>query len=199
MGFGEEGRRAHREQLRHARGGVRVRGDGRARLSGARGRRHGSGGGAAGLGRPSWACAGRRAGHGGARSVRERGRGGRKEEGRERKEKGKKKKRGKRNGKKEKEIEEKKMGGRERKKEGGREGAVRASGDCSRGRPRGCGPREMGHAVGGERKKERGKKRGRDSRRPVTTRRDGWERDGTWIEFGCRVVREGLWGLGFRV
>ena len=31
----------------------------------------------------------------------------------------------------------------------------------------------------GERKKERGKKRGRDSRRPVTTRRVGWERDGT--------------------
>ena len=74
---------------------------------------------------------------------------------------------------------------------------MRASGDCGRGRPRGCGPREMRHAAGKE--GERGKKEGWDSRRPVTTRRVGWEKDGTRIEFGCRVVREGLWGLGFRV
>ena len=40
-----------------------------------------------------------------------------------------------------------KKGGRERKKEG--EGAVRASGDRGRGRPRvACGPREVGHASG---------------------------------------------------
>ena len=77
---------------------------------------------------------------------------------------------------------------------------MRASDDGGRGRPRvACGPQEVGHAVGGERKKERGKKRGRDSRRPVTTRRVGWERDGTWIEFGCRVVRERFWELGFKV
>ena len=46
-----------------------------------------------------------------------------------------------------------KKGGREREKE---EGAVRASGDRGRGRPRvACGPREVGHASG-----ERGKRRG---------------------------------------
>jgi hypothetical protein len=89
-------------------------------------------------------------------------------------------------------------GGRERKKEG--EGAVRASGDRGSGRPRAaCGPREVGHAVGGEEGKGEREKRGRDSRRPVTTRRVGWEGDGTWIEVGCRVVRGRFWGLGFRV
>ena len=70
------------------------------------------------------------------------------------------------------------MGGREKKR---REGAVRASGDRGCGRPRvACGTREMGaRGRRRERKKERVKKRGRDSRRPVTTRRVGWERDGT--------------------
>ena len=41
--------------------------------------------------------------------------------------------------------------------------------------------------------KGEGKKEGRDSRRPVTTRRVGWERDGTRIKIRCRVVRERLW------
>ena len=102
------------------------------------------------------------AGGTGAEQRREKGR----REGEKRKRK--KKKKGKRNGKKkEKEIEERKMGGRERKR---REGAVRASGDRGCGRPRvACGPREVGHAVGGE----RGKRRGRDSRRPVATHRVG--------------------------
>ena len=50
--------------------------------------------------------------------------------------------------------EEKENGEREREK-GKRRGAVRASGDRGRGRPRvACGPREVGHAVGGEREKE---------------------------------------------
>ena len=76
---------------RRARGGelLRVRsGAGRGERPSAEGRR--------GVrDRPSWACAGRRAGHGGARAVRERGRGGRgrKEGEREkRKEKGKREK-----------------------------------------------------------------------------------------------------------
>ena len=72
-------------------------------------------------------------------------------------------------------------GGREKKKEG--KGAVRASGDRGRGRPRvACGPREVGHASEEREEKGEGKKEGRDSRRPVTTRRVGWERDGTRIE-----------------
>ena len=33
---------------------------------------------------------------------------------------------------------------------------MRASGDCGRGRPRGCGPREMGHAAGKEGEREKG-------------------------------------------
>ena len=81
-------------------------------------------------------------------------------------------------------MKKKKMGKRERGKgKGG--GAVRASGDRGRGWPRVassrvCGPREMGHAARrGGRNKERGKKRGRDSRRPDATRLVGWEKDGT--------------------
>ena len=64
---------------------------------------------------------------------------------------------------------------RERKKE--ERGAVRASGDRGSGRPRvACGPREVGHASEEEREeKGEGKKEGRDSRRPVTTRRIGWD------------------------
>ena len=54
---------------------------------------------------------------------------------------------------------------------------MRASGDRGRGRPRvACGPREVGHASEEEREeKGEGKKEGRDSRRPVTTRRIGWD------------------------
>ena len=37
---------------------------------------------------------------------------------------------------------------------------MRASGDCGRGRPRGCGPREMGHTVRRGRGKRREGKRG---------------------------------------
>ena len=52
-------------------------------------------------------------------------------------------------------MKKKKMGKREREKGKGGGGAVRASGDRGRGRPRvACGPREVGHAVGGEREKE---------------------------------------------
>ena len=85
----------------------------------------------------------------------------------ERKEKGKREK-GKRNGKKEKEIEEKKNGREGKEKEGG-------------GR---CAPAATAAAVGhawragrgrwGTRSEERGKRRARDSQRPVTTRRVGW-------------------------
>jgi len=107
----------------------------------------------------------------------------RKKGGREKKKE--KKKKGKRNGKKEKEIEERKMGGRERKR---REGAVRASGDRGCGRPRvACGPRKVGHAVRREKGKRGGGIRGGRSRRVALD-----EKDGTRIEFGCRVVRERL-------
>ena len=62
-------------------------------------------------------------------------------------------------------MKKKKMGKREREK-GKMRGAVRASGDRGRGRPRvACGPREVGHAVGGEREKEGGGIRGGRSRR----------------------------------
>ena len=102
------------------------------------------------------------------------------EEGERRRKKEKKEKKGVRKKKIGKRNKEKKKMGKRGKRERKRRGAVRASGDRGRGRPRvACGPREVGHAVEGERKKERGKKRGRDSRRPVTTRRVGWERDGT--------------------
>ena len=77
---------------------------------------------------------------------------------------------------------------------------VHASGDRDCGRPRvACGRERWGTRSEEREEKGEGKKEGRDSRRPVTTRRVGWERDGTRIEFGCRVVQEGLWGLGFRV
>ena len=33
---------------------------------------------------------------------------------------------------------------------------MRASGDCGRGRPHGCGPREMRHAAGKEGEREKG-------------------------------------------
>ena len=95
-----------------------------------------------------------------------------------------KKKRVKENGKIGKRNEEKEDG-EKGKRERKRRGAVRASGDRGRGRPRVassrvCGPREMGHAARrGGRKKERGKKIGQDSRRPDATRRVGWEKDGT--------------------
>ena len=120
-------------------------------------------------GRPSGAG---RCGVRGSGQERGRGRGGRKEEGKEKRKK-KKRKGGKEMGKRKRNREKKKMGGKEGK--GG--GAVRASGDRVCGRPRvACGRGRWGHAVGGEeRKKERGKKRERDSRRPVTTRRVGWE------------------------
>ena len=77
---------------------------------------------------------------------------------------------------------------------------MRASGVRGRGRPRvACGPRKVGHASEEREEKGEGKKEGRDSRRPVTTRHVGWEKDGTRIEFGCRVARGRFWGLGFRV
>jgi len=89
---------------------------------------------------------------------------------------GRKKRKKRRGGEKKKKIgkrnkEKKKMGKREKKRKE-KEGAVRASGDRGCGRPRvACGTREVGHAVGGERGKRRGEKEGRDSRRPITTRR----------------------------
>ena len=99
-------------------------------------------------------------------------------------------------------MKKKKMGKREReRKEKGGGGAVRASGDRGCGRPRvACGPREVGHAVGGERGKRREGKRGGGIRggRSRRVALDG-ERDGTWIELGCRVVQERFWELGFRV
>ena len=91
-----------------------------------------------------------------ARGERERGvaRRGRKRgrrEGREEKKEKEKRKEGKRNGKRK----------RNRGKENGREGAVRASGDRDRGRPRvACGRGRWGHAVGGERGRRRGEKGG---------------------------------------
>ena len=105
----------------------------------------------------------------------------------------KRKKRKKGEGKKEKKVEkERKWGkGEESKEKGG--GAVRASGDRGRGRPRvACGPREVGHASEEREEKGEGKKEGRDSRRLVTTRRVGWEGDETWIEIGCRVRSPGI-------
>ena len=127
---------------------------------------------------------------------RERGRGGRKEGGRERKEKGKREKGRERKWEK---------GKRNRGKENGREGKEKEGGG-----ERWCAPAAtataVGHAwraaAGGgargrrrERKKERGKRRG--GIRGGRSRRVAL--DGTRIEFGCRVVQERLWGLGFRV
>ena len=105
--------------------------------------------------------------------------GERKEGGREKKKKEKEKeKRGKKKWEKGKRNKEKENGREwEKIKEGG--GAVRASGDCGRGR-------------WGTRTEGRGKKEGRDSRRLVTTRRVGWEGDETWIEIGCRVRSPGI-------
>ena len=88
------------------------------------------------------------------------------------------------------------MGGREKKKkEGGK--VVRASGDHDCGRPRvACGRGRWGTRSEEREEKGEGKKEGRDSRRPVTTRRVGRERDGTRIEFGRRVVQERFWNYG---
>ena len=90
---------------------------------------------------------------------RERGKKGGKSE---REKKKREKRKGKRIGEKRKKMEKemKKMGKRG-KRERKRRGAVRASGDRGCGRPRlACGPREVGHAVGGERGKRREGKRG---------------------------------------
>jgi len=89
--------------------------------------------------------------------------------------------------------------GRERKEKGGGRGGARQRRPRARSATRGVRPAGGGARVGGEREKGEGKKEGRDSRRPVTTRRVGWEKDGTRIEFGCRVARGRFWGLGFRV
>ena len=57
--------------------------------------------------------------------------------------------------------EEKRKWGKGEKRERKRRGAVRASGDCDRGRPRvACEPREVGHAVGGEEEKGEREKEG---------------------------------------
>ena len=106
----------------------------------------------------AWGAARERAG---ARQRREKGR-------KEREKRKEKEKREKEMGKKEKEIEEKKNGREGKEKEGG-------------GR---CAPAATATAVGhawragrgrwGTRSEERGKRRGRDSQRPVTTRRVGW-------------------------
>ena len=133
---------------------------------------------------------------GGGRRGWARDRGGRKERkkgGKERKEE-----KGKREKEKEKEIKEKKMGGRERKKErgAGRDGAVRTSGDGGRGRPRvasprGCGPRGTGTRPGREgRKKERGGKEGAGFAAAGRDASRWMGKDGTRIEFGCRVGQE---------
>ena len=91
-------------------------------------------------------------------------------------------------------MKKQKMGkGRERKEKGGG-GAVRASGDRGHGRPRvACGPREVGHAVRGERGKRREGKggggiRGGRSRRVAL---DGKEM-GRGLNSGV-----GLFGRGF--
>ena len=122
-------------------------------------------------------------------------------EGEERKEGGREKKKRKREKGRKKKWEK---GKRNRGKENGREGKEKEGGG-----ERWCAPAAtataVGHAwraaAGGGARGRRGerKKEGRDSRRPVTTRRVGWEKDGTRIEFWCRVARERLWGLGFRV
>ena len=73
---------------------------------------------------------------------------------------------------------------------------MRASGDRGRGRPRvACGPREVGHAS--EEREEKGKGKRRGGIRGGRSRRVAL--DGTRIKIGCRVARERLWGLGFRV
>ena len=62
---------------------------------------------------------------------------------------------------------------------------MRASGDCGRGRPRGCGPREMRHAAGKEGEREKGgagfAAAGHDASRWMGKR---WDAD--WIRgLGC--------------
>ena len=102
-------------------------------------------------------------------------------------------------------MKKNKMGekGKEGKeKEGG--GAVRASGDCGRGRPRVASPRECGlggWARGQEGREEKGE-REKEGARFAAAGRDAsrWMgKDGTRIEFGCRVVQKKNLGLGFRV
>ena len=141
-------------------------------------------------GRPSWAG---RCGVRGSGQERGRGRGGRKEGEKrkeKRKEKKKKRKGGKEMGKRKRNREKEKWEGR-KEKEGGRcapAATASAVGHAWRAAAGGGGTRL------GEREEEgEGKKEGRDSRRPVTTRRVGWERDGTRIKIRCRVVRERLW------
>ena len=122
-------------------------------------------------------------------------------EGEERKEGGREKKKGKRekgkekkgNGKKEKEIEEKKMGGRERKRRGG---GARQRRLRPRSATRGVGPREVGHAVGGERGKRRARfaASGRDTSRRI----EKWM--GRELKPGVGLFRRisGTWVQGLR-
>ena len=96
-------------------------------------------------------------GEGRARAGRRPGLGGG-EEGRARRCSGAEREREGRKGKKEKgkRVKEKENGEKGEREKGKKGGAVRASGDCGRGRPRGCGPREMGHAAGKEGEREKG-------------------------------------------
>ena len=83
------------------------------------------------------------------------------------------------------------MGKREREKGKKRGGAVRASGDCGRGRPRGCGPREMGHAAGKEGEREKG------GAGFAAAGHDASHWMGRALKSG--VGQEKILGLGFRV
>ena len=118
---------------------------------------------------------------------------------REREKKKREKRKGKENWRKEKENgkrnEEKGNG------EKGKEGKEKEGGGACQRRPRPqSATRDVampvratgdGHAARREgRKKERGKKRGRDSRRPVATRRVGWGKMGRGLKSGVGLVRK---------
>ena len=98
----------------------------------------------------------------------------------------------------------KKKIGKKGNREGKREGAVRASGDCSRGRPRVASPRECGlggWARGQEGKEEKGE-REKEGARFAAAGRDAsrWMgKMGRELNSGVGLVRKKILGIGFRV
>ena len=99
-------------------------------------------------------------------------------------------------------MKKKKMGKRERGKGKGGGRCAPAATAAAVGhawRRHACaGHGRWGARPGGEEGNRReGKKRGEI--RGGRTRRVGWEKDGTWIEFGCWVDQEKPWELGFGV
>ena len=142
-----------------------------------------------------------RAGRGGERLRRATGKKGReKKEGRKRKKRGKKEKgEGKRKNRKKKRRKRKWGKGKEGKEKEG--GGARQRRPRPRSATRGVVTRVRATGDGHAAREEKGE-REKEGARFAAAGRDAshWMgKDGTRIEFGCRVVRERLWELGFRV